>query len=106
MFPCSQERFFDGTDQENSKTTRRKGTDQENLKKQEGKNGGKKKKRFPCTWRFPYSGVPIHMDGNALGLLPSCNPPSGEPTSMGTFPTTKSKNNRFITPPPKKVLFY
>ncbi len=70
IFLCShvpRRRFFDGTDQENSKTrgkgqirkiqkhkerdrsgkfkNTRKGTDQENSKKQEGKNGGEKKKR-------------------------------------------------------------
>jgi hypothetical protein len=49
------ERFFDGTDQENSKNTRRKGANQENTKKQEGKNGGKQKKRFFCMRRFLYS---------------------------------------------------
>jgi hypothetical protein len=27
---------------------------------------------------------------NTLGLLPLCNPPSGEPTCMGTSPTTMS----------------
>jgi hypothetical protein len=48
------ERFFDETDQEKLKNTRRKGTDQENFKKQEGKNGGKKKKKFLHTLRFPY----------------------------------------------------
>ncbi len=37
------ERFFDGTDQENSK--------------KQGKNGGKKKERFLHSWRFPYSSV-------------------------------------------------
>jgi len=39
------ERFFDGTDQENSKT--QGGKDRSGkLKKHEGKNGGKKKKRL------------------------------------------------------------
>jgi len=38
-------------------------------KKQEGKNGGKKKKRFPCTWRFPYSCV-LHELGTPLGYRP------------------------------------
>jgi hypothetical protein len=28
---------------------------------------------------------------NTLRLPPSCNPPSGEPTGMGTSPTTKHK---------------
>jgi hypothetical protein len=52
MFPWKD--FFDGKDWENTKNTRRKGTDQENSKEQEGKNGGKKKKRF-----FTYVEVPI-----------------------------------------------
>jgi hypothetical protein len=45
IFLCSHvpmERFFEGTDQENSK---------------QGKNGGKKKRRFFHSWRFPYSSV-------------------------------------------------
>jgi hypothetical protein len=43
-FYFPMERFFDGTDEENSK-------------KQDGKNGGKKKKRFLHLWRFSYSCV-------------------------------------------------
>ncbi len=49
IFLCSHvpmERFFDGTDQENSKTKGGKGQIRKIQKKQEGKNGGKKKKRF------------------------------------------------------------
>jgi hypothetical protein len=76
------ERLFDGMESGKFKNTRRKGTDQENPKKQEGKNGGKKKKRFLCTWRFPYSCV-LHQSGT-----PSCNSPSREPTHMGTSLTT------------------
>ncbi len=40
------ERFYDGTDQENSKTQGGKEQIRKIKKKQEGKNGGKKKKRF------------------------------------------------------------
>ncbi len=57
IFLCSHvpmERFFDGTESGKFKNTRRKGTDQENSKKQEGKNGGEKKKIFLGTWRFLY----------------------------------------------------
>ncbi len=56
-FPCSHGKIFwwDGSGQ--FKNTRRKGADQEISKKQEGKNGAKKKKRFLHTWRFPYSCV-------------------------------------------------
>jgi hypothetical protein len=55
------ERVFDGTDQENSKT--------------QGKNGGNKKKRFFCKWRFPYSCV-LHWSGM----------PSGKPTHLSEPP--------------------
>jgi hypothetical protein len=83
-------RCFDGTDQENSKTQGEKGPDQESSKKQEGKNGGKKKKRF-----LLYVEVPIlkcsSSFGNALRLPPLCNPPSGEPTCMRISPTQKQQ---------------
>jgi hypothetical protein len=84
------ERFFDGMDSENSKTQGGKGQIKENSKKQEGKNGGKEKKKKEI---FIYVEVSIPMCsplvGNALGLPPSCDPPSGEPTLVGTSPTTK-----------------
>ncbi len=71
-FYVPMERFFDETDQENSK-------------KHERKNGGTKKKRFFLYYffkntdgRFPYSCV-LHTVGNTLGL-----PPSGEPTRLVT----------------------
>jgi hypothetical protein len=69
------ERFFDGTDKENSKT------------RGKGNNGGKKKKRF-----FTYGEDPILVYSlsvrNALGPALLCDPPSGGPTHMGTSPTT------------------
>jgi hypothetical protein len=40
------ERFFNGTDQENSKTQGRNGQIRKKIQKQEGKNGGRKKKIF------------------------------------------------------------
>jgi len=43
------ERFFDGTDQENSKTQGGKGQIRLIQKKQEGKNGEKKKKILFCN---------------------------------------------------------
>jgi len=60
----------------------RKGTDNENSKKQ-GKNGGKKKKRFLHVWRFPYSCV-LDWSGTASdyhphGTLPHENPLGWEP---------------------------
>jgi len=91
MFPWKY--FFDGKDQENTKTRGGKGQIRKIQKKQEGKNGGKKKKRF-----FTYVEVPIlllcsPLVGNVLSLpqeSPLCDPPSGElPTRMGTSPTTK-----------------
>jgi hypothetical protein len=45
------ERFFGGTDQENSKTQGRKGQ----IRKIQKNNGGKKTKRFLHSWRFSYS---------------------------------------------------
>ncbi len=56
--------------------------------------------KFKKTWRkekeeivFTYVKIPILMCSppvrNALRLLPLCNAPSGEPTCMGTSPTTK-----------------
>jgi hypothetical protein len=48
------ERFFDETDQESSKTHGGKGQIRKIKKKQEGKNGGNKKKRLLSVWRFPY----------------------------------------------------
>jgi hypothetical protein len=61
------ERFFDGMDQENSKNTRRKGTDQEKKLKQEGKNGGKKKKRFLFCIFNTYVEVPILVCSPLVG---------------------------------------
>ncbi len=55
------ERFFDGMNQKNSK-------------QQEGKNGGKKKKRFLHTWRFPYSCV-LHWSGTPSGYHPHATLP-------------------------------
>jgi hypothetical protein len=58
-------RFFDGTDQENSKNTRRKGTDQENLKKNKKERMEERKRRdfhvrggshtrvFSISWEHP-----------------------------------------------------
>jgi len=53
--------------------------------RKQGKNGGKKKKRFLHIWRFPYSCV-LDLSGTPSGYQPSWDPPSGEPTWMGTFP--------------------
>jgi hypothetical protein len=55
--------------------------------KQEGKKGGKKKRRFLGMWRFPYSCV-LHWSGT-----PSCDPPSGERTLMGTIQNSSGHND-------------
>jgi hypothetical protein len=71
------ERFFDGTDQENSKTQGGKGQIrkiQKNKKKK--KNGEKKKKRFLHMHAKGTIHVGSPLVGNALGLPPSCDPPS------------------------------
>jgi hypothetical protein len=95
IFLCSHvpmKRFFWWDRSRKFKNTRPKGTEQENSKKQEGKNGRKKKKRFYFYFFKTFVEVPILVCspsvGNALRLLPSCNPPSGEPTHTGTSPTT------------------
>jgi hypothetical protein len=72
------ERFFAGTDQEKFKNTRKKGKDQENSKKQ----WRKEKQEI-----FTFVEVLILMCSVLVrhqGLPPSRNPPSGEPTHMGT----------------------
>ncbi len=69
MFPCSHGKIFCWDGSGKFKNTRRKGADQENSKKQEGKNGGKKKKRFLCMSRFPYSCV-FHRSGTPWEYRP------------------------------------
>jgi len=74
MSHVPMERFFDGTNQENSKN-------------QERKNGGKKKGFF---FVFNIHGG-SHTHVFSIGwecpqLLPVCNPPLGEPTWTGTSP--------------------
>jgi hypothetical protein len=83
--------FFDGTNQENSKNKRRKGmTHQENSKKTTRLKEWRKEKEE--IYLFMSVEVPILMCSptveNTLGLPPSCDPPSGEPTRMGTSLTT------------------
>jgi len=72
------ERFFDGTDQENSKTQEGKGQIRKIQKRKRKKEWRKEKEEI-----FTYAKGPIQVGsplvGNALGLLPSCDPPSGEP---------------------------
>ncbi len=97
------ERFFDGMDQENSKTqggkdrsekfknTRRKGTDQEISKKPRRKELEERKRRDFYIHGGSHSHVCSQPIENTLRLPPLCDRPSGEPTGMGTSPTTKHK---------------
>jgi len=59
------ERFFDGTDKENSKI-------------QGGNNGGKKKEDFLHMWRFPYLWF-LHRSGMASGYCPRVTFPQDNP---------------------------
>jgi len=59
------------------KNTREKGTNQENSKKEDGKNGGKKKERLLHSWRFSYSCV-LHR--SATPRATALVRPSGEAT--------------------------
>jgi hypothetical protein len=62
-FYVPMKRFFDGTDQDNSKTQGGEGQIRKIQKKRKReKNGGKKKKRFLQMWRFSYSSV-LHRTG-------------------------------------------
>jgi hypothetical protein len=81
------ERFWDGTDWENSKPQGGKGQIRKNEKNKKERIHGKRRRDVLCMWRFPYF-VCSPSVRNTLGLPPSCNPTSGEPTLMGTSPTT------------------
>jgi hypothetical protein len=62
------ERFFGGINHEISN-------------KQEGKNRGKKKKRFLHMWRFPYSCV-LHQSGTPWGYHPHATLPQENPLEL------------------------
>jgi len=104
MFPCSHGTIFDGTEKENSKTRGGRGQIrkiQENKKEiiEERKRrdlricGGSHTRVFAIGWGCP-------------GLPPLCDPPSGEPTHMGTSLTTSQigKKARCYSCPPHKSL--
>ncbi len=75
-FPSSHGKIFWWDGSRKFKNIRREATDQENSKKQEGKNGGKKKKKILHTLRFPVYSPSV---GNALRLLPLCDLPQENP---------------------------
>jgi len=87
MFLCSHGEISGWDGSGKFKTTRRKRTNQKNSRKQEGKNGERRRRDLLCIWRFTYF-VCSPSVWNTLGLPPSCDPTSGEPTLMGTSPTT------------------
>jgi hypothetical protein len=89
------ERCFDGTDQENSKTRGERGQIMKVQKNKKERMEERKRRDF-FLW---YVEVPIlimcsSLFGNALRLPPLCNPPSGEPTCMGTSPTKNNNSDR------------
>jgi hypothetical protein len=87
IFLCSHRKFLDGTDNKNSKTQGGMGQIRIIFLKTRRKEWMKEKEET-----FTYVEVPILVCspsvGNALGLPPLCDPPAGEPTHMGTSPTT------------------
>jgi hypothetical protein len=86
MFPWKD--FLLGRIRKNSKTQGGKGQIRRIFFETRRKEWRKEKEEI-----FMYVEVPILVCFpsvvNALGLPPSCDPPSGEPTHMGTSPTTK-----------------
>jgi hypothetical protein len=91
IFLCSHGKIFgwDGSGKFKN-TRRRKGTDQEISKKPRRKEWRKEKEEI-----FTYMEVPIvvcvlhRLRTPSVWLPPLCDPSSGEPTGMGTSPTTK-----------------
>jgi hypothetical protein len=78
--------FLDGTDEENSKS-RGKGHIRKIQKNKKERMDEKRRRDLLHMWRFPYF-VCSPSVRDTLGLPPSCDPTSGEPTLMGTSPTT------------------
>jgi hypothetical protein len=78
--------FFDRMDQENSKTQGGKGQIRK-IQKNKKERMEERKRRDFYNLEVPIL-VCSPSIGNTLWLPPSCDPPSGEPTHMGTSPTT------------------
>ncbi len=70
MFPWKD--FLMGRIREIKKHKEERDRSDKNSKKQERKNGGKKKKIFLGTWRFLYSWV-LNRSGTPLGYCPRAN---------------------------------
>ncbi len=97
MFACSHGKiFFDGMDQENSKTQEGKGQSWKISKKTRRKEWRKEKEEiyFLITWRFPYSCV-LHRSGTPSGLCPCVTLPQERTHWYGNLPY-----NMYTTPSP------
>jgi hypothetical protein len=78
--------FFDGMDQENSKTQGRKAQIMKIQKTKRVRMEERKRRDF-----YIHGGSHTHVfciSQQHQGLPPLCNRPSGEPTHMGTSPTS------------------
>jgi hypothetical protein len=88
MFPWKD--FLMGRIRKIQKQKEERGRSRESKKNKKEKNGGKKKKRFLCMWRFPYSCV-FHWSGmpwdyRPHATLPQENPLIWEPPLQQKFP--------------------
>jgi len=77
------ERFFDAMNQEISQIQGEKGQIRKKTRRKECRKEKQEILFLKRMWRFPYSCV-LHRLGT-----PSCNPPSGEHTCVGTSLTTE-----------------
>ncbi len=85
-FYIPRERFFDGWIRKIQK--HKEESDRSRIfKKARGKEWRKEKEEIFTFTEF-LTLMCSALVGNTLGLLPSCRPPSGEPTHMGTSLTT------------------
>jgi hypothetical protein len=85
-FYFPMERFFDGTDQENSKPQGRKAQIRKMKKNKMERMEERKRRDF-----YIHGGSHTHLfciGWQHQRLPPLCNRPSGEPTHMGTSPTS------------------
>ncbi len=84
------ERFFDGMDQENSKTQGGKGQIRKFQKNKKERMEQRKRRDF-YIHGGSHTRVCSPSIENTLRQPPSCDPPSREPSRIGTSPTTKHK---------------
>jgi hypothetical protein len=78
------------------------------FQKKRRKEWKKEKEEIYSYLFFTFVEVPILVCspsvGNGLGLLPLCNPPSGEPTPTGTSPTTCHPSQQLLVILPSNPL--